>query len=104
MKKWTAEEIVQTLNENSATLSAMGVKRLGIFGSYARGEPTEDSDMDFVITLERPSFRDYANLLNFLEDTFGCSVDLAFEHTLRPEIRPQVMKDVVYVPKLSALS
>ena len=53
------EFIKQTLVENRKTLRKYGVKRIGLFGSYVRGMATTGSDIDFLVELERLTFRDY---------------------------------------------
>lgn len=45
----TREEILNTLEQHRETIRGFGVRRLGIFGSYARGEQGEASDMDFLV-------------------------------------------------------
>ncbi len=52
--------------------------------------------MDFLVTLERPSFDDYMNVKLLLEDLFGCEVDLVLEHTLKPRLRPAILNEVAY--------
>jgi predicted nucleotidyltransferase len=71
-----------------------------LFGSYRRGIATPDSDMDFLVTLERSSFDDYMDLKFFLEDLFGCTVDLVPEKDIKPRLRPYIMEDVVYAPNV----
>jgi predicted nucleotidyltransferase len=93
---WTTSEILNTLTAHGDQFRAMGARRLGLFGSYRRGTPKPDSDMDFLITLERPSFDDYMNVKFLLEDLFGCEVDLVLEHTLKPRLRPAILSEVVY--------
>ncbi len=44
------------LEENRDTIKSFGVRRLGIFGSYTRGEQTESSDMDFLVVFEKKPF------------------------------------------------
>ena len=54
-----------------------GVKRLGLFGSYARGEQTEHSDLDFLIDVGKlRGLIQYMGLVLDLEDEFGCHVDV----------------------------
>lgn len=75
-----------------------GVKHLAVFGSTARGESREDSDVDVLVDYDGPATSDrYFGLLFFLEDTLGCSIDLVTENALRKELRPFVEKDAVYV-------
>jgi predicted nucleotidyltransferase len=60
------------------------VDRLGICGSYVRGEQTEDSDLDLLVTFtETPSLFDVVNMKHYLEDTLGLSVDLGMPGALK---------------------
>ena len=68
--------IKQTLVDNRKTLRKYGVKRIGLFGSYVRGTATPVSDIDFLVELERLTYRDYMGLAVFLEDLFRKDVDL----------------------------
>ena len=94
------EEILDTLARHRETLRMMGVRKIGLFGSYRRGTPTADSDMDFLVTLEEPSFDGYMNVKFFLEDLFQCKVDLVLEKTLKPRLRPYILAEVEYAPGL----
>ncbi|MFN8450872.1 MAG: nucleotidyltransferase family protein [Anaerolineae bacterium] len=96
----TAETILAALNAHSAKLYELGARKLGLFGSFVRGEQTPDSDIDILVTLARPSYDDYCNIKFFLEDFFGREVDLVMEDGLKERIRPYVMKEVVYVEGL----
>jgi len=73
---------------------------LGIFGSYARGEQTEASDMDFLVEFERATFDNYFDLKFFLEDLFGRKVDLVFKDTIKPRIRSTILEETVYAQGL----
>jgi hypothetical protein len=97
-RAWTAESILDTLTENLDSLRAFGVLKIGLFGSYSRGAPHRDSDMDFLVVLQKYTFDDYMGVKFFLEDLFGCKVDLVIEESLRSELRPYIMADVRYVP------
>ncbi len=96
----TRDEILQKLEENRETIRGFGVLRLGIFGSYARGEQKEASDMDFLVELERPTFKNYFGLKFFLEKLFDCKVDLVFNDTIKPRIRDTILKETVYAEGL----
>ena len=60
-------DIIDLLERHRTEIKAFGVSELGIFGSFARGEQTDKSDVDVLVNLERETFRDYMGLLNFLE-------------------------------------
>jgi uncharacterized protein len=96
----TRDEILRKLNENREIIRGFGARRLGIFGSYARGEQTETSDMDFLVEFERPTFKNYFGLKFFLEKLFGCKVDLVFNDTIKPRIRSRILEETVYAKGL----
>lgn len=73
-----------------------GVRKIGIFGSYARGEEKVTSDVDVLVEFEEPTFRNFMGLAFFLEDLFNRKVDLVTVKGLSPYIRPYVEKEVVW--------
>lgn len=78
--------------------STYSVKSLGVFGSFVREEATESSDLDILVEFEgAPTFRKYMDLKFFLEDLFGRKVDLVIQADIKPQIREQILKEVVYV-------
>ncbi|MEW6110489.1 MAG: nucleotidyltransferase family protein [Thermodesulfobacteriota bacterium] len=96
----TRDQILKKLEENRETIRKFGVRRLGIFGSYARNEETKASDIDFLVVFDDDSFDAYFDLKFFLEDLFGRKVDLVTEDTIKPRIRPSILQEVVYAPGL----
>ena len=96
----TSPEILAVLQQNRDTLRGFGVRRLGLFGSCARGQQTATSDLDFVVELEDRSFDSFMGLKLFLEDLFGCPVDLVLEHTIKPRLRCHIMESLIDVPGL----
>ena len=75
-----------------------GITKLGIFGSVARQENTEDSDIDIVVEVEKPTLSLMYELREMLKSLFKCEVDLVrFRSTLRPLFRSNILNDVVYV-------
>lgn len=97
MKQWTRDSILNFLNKNMAELKAMGVQKIGLFGSYVRDEQAQDSDIDLLLIMDNFTFANWMDVWNFLEDNFGCEVDLVPEKDLREELRPQVLAEVQYV-------
>jgi hypothetical protein len=80
-------------------LLAAGVRRLGVFGSMARGEMTETSDVDVLVGFA-PGQRTFDNLLDVgeaLEGVFHRRVDLVTEDALSPYIGPHILREVKYV-------
>ena len=76
------------------------ITELGIFGSYVRGEQTEESDVDILVAFE-PSFRfglvTYGKIENYIADALGKKVDLVMKSDLKPYIGKQVLKEVIYL-------
>jgi hypothetical protein len=73
------------------------VLRIGVFGSFARGEENADSDVDVLVNLADPTFDHYMDLKFLLEDTLGRPVDLVLEENVKPRMRPVIEREVVYV-------
>ncbi len=75
-----------------------GVRSLSLFGSVARDEATEDSDVDLLVEFDPPpTFDRYMDLKLFLEDLLGRKVDLVDAPTLRERVRPYVERDLIHV-------
>ncbi|MEW5772541.1 MAG: nucleotidyltransferase family protein [Thermodesulfobacteriota bacterium] len=87
------DSILAKLHAERAAIRGYGARSLTLFGSYARGEASPGSDLDFLVEFEegRGLFRDYTGLALFLEDLFGVRVDLVKTHLLRPELRPAIL-------------
>jgi len=94
--RWTADSILKFLEDHRTTLRDMGVTRIGVFGSYVRGEQREGSDVDFLLSLDHWTWAKWMDVWNFLEDELGLKVDLIPEKDLREEIRDQVLSEVQY--------
>lgn len=75
-----------------------GIIRLGIFGSVAREENNENSDIDIVVEVEKPSLTIMYELEQSLKALFSCDVDLVrYRQSLRPLFKSNIQKDVVFV-------
>ena len=92
----TREIILMRLAENRETLRRMGVRRIGLFGSAARGE--EARDLDFLLELDVKTFDAYMDVKLFLEDLFGQPVDLVLADALKPALREGILRETVYAP------
>ena len=84
--------------EAPALRARYAVKSLAVFGSMARGDDHEGSDVDVLVTFEGPAtFDNFFDLKFHLEDALGRPVDLGTPDTLRPRIRERVEKELIYV-------
>jgi uncharacterized protein len=92
------DEVVRRLADHKDALTTMGVKSLSVFGSVARNEATENSDVDILVDFGAPaSFDVYMDLKFFLEELLGTRVDLVTERGLKPRVRPSVKQDAIRV-------
>ena len=103
-KKLTDKIIIQTLKKHIDTLKRYGVKRIGLFGSFVRGEQREDSDIDFIVEFETPDFDNFMDLAFYLEDLFGRKVELITNGSLSPYIQPYIEKEIKWYEAESAIS
>ncbi|UCG70694.1 MAG: nucleotidyltransferase family protein [Thermoplasmata archaeon] len=94
-------EVLEILKKHEAEIKKrFGVKRIGVFGSCAKGEQKEDSDVDLVVEFESPSFDNFMDLAFYLEKLFGRSVDILTPDGIKgiriKEIADDIMRGVVY--------
>lgn len=92
------EDVLSLIEQNQAALRKLGVRRLGLFGSCARGEATEESDLDFVVEFSDTSFDLYMDLKSFLEELFQSRVDLVTVRSIKPRLLPIIQRETVYAP------
>jgi hypothetical protein len=100
MDKINRDTVLQKLEENRDTIRGFGVKRLGLFGSCARGEATQSSDLDFVVELENGTFDAYMDLKEFLEELSHCPVDLVLIDAIKPRLRENILGEAIYASRL----
>jgi predicted nucleotidyltransferase len=98
--KRSPDEILKTIEANREKLKKLGVRSLGLFGSAARGEATEGSDLDFLVEFEKKTFDAYMDLKDFLEELFGCKVDLVMKDAIKPRLREPILKETIYAQGL----
>ncbi len=92
------QEILDLLGEHRGEVRQFGAQSLALFGSFAREQARQDSDIDLLVEfISPPTFDDYMNLKFYLEDLLGRAVDLVPRKTLKPRILPQVEREAIYV-------
>ena len=78
--------------------ASLGINRIGIFGSVARGENTEGSDIDIVVDVANPSFAVMSKMRMLLQSLFDQDVDLVrYRNSLRPLLKQNIDREAVYV-------
>ena len=93
------DETLTLLRAHKAVLvQRFGVADIALFGSTVRGEATSDSDLDILVRFDGPATsKRYFGVQFYLEDLTGLSVDLVTDKALRPELRPYVEREAIYV-------
>lgn len=94
------DEILKKIQQNSEKVKQYQVKRIGLFGSYAKGQENPKSDMDFIVEFSKKSFDNYMDLKFFLESLFNVKVDLVISDAVKPQLKPLISKETVYVQGL----
>jgi len=91
--------ILDLLNKHrDELLNRFGARHLALFGSAARDELRDDSDIDLLVDFDGPAtFDRYVGLKDYLEDLFGAKVDLATEAMIKPRLRRHIEKDLLRV-------
>ena len=75
-----------------------GVRTLGLFGSYVRGDPRKSSDVDLLVEFDRtPSLLEFVELEQRLGDLLGVKVDLVMNGALKPSIGKRILSEVLIV-------
>lgn len=90
------DDILRTLRENRSLLDAFGVARLSLFGSFARDEGRDDSDVDLLVEFSRPvGLFEFVRLQRHLGDLVGHRVDLVTPAALKPQLRDRILHEAV---------
>ena len=92
-------EVLRRLRQGKAhVMREFGVCELALFGSVARDEAGEDSDVDILVHFDGPATsKRYFGVQFYLEDMLGCPVDLVTDKALRAELKPFVEREAVRV-------
>ena len=92
----TRARILKVLREHEDLLRRYSVKRLGLFGSYARGQQRRGSDVDFLVDFEKPTYDNFIDLTFSLERLFRRKVGLVTSRSLNPHVKPFVENEVAW--------
>lgn len=95
-KNLNSKKILKEIENRKSELKKLGVKRIGLFGSFVKGKSGKNSDIDFLVNFEKITFDNYFYLLRFFEKIFNKKIDLVIESDLKPEL-VYVKKEAEYV-------
>lgn len=90
--------ILEFLDKNIGQIKKYGVKQIGLFGSFATGRNTNNSDIDILVEFKagEKTFDNYMDLKFFLEDILKRKVDLVIEKNIKPELKKEILSTVKY--------
>ena len=92
------EDVVKLIKDHAPELAEFGISSLALFGSVARNESSESSDIDILVEFAgRARFIPFMGLRAYLEDLLRARIDLATMEMIRPEIRESVARDLIRV-------
>ena len=93
------EEIKEILkNQKPFLTEKYGVKEIGVFGSYVKGEQKDESDLDILIEFERSvGFFEFLDLEEYLGDITGIKVEIVTPKALKPKIGEHILREVVTI-------
>ena len=99
IKVTSLDEIKGVIEQHRTELkSQFHVEKIGVFGSYARGDQKKRSDVDFLVSFDKAiNYIELAGLKIYIEEITGLKSDVVPSHNLRPEFLENVYKEVVYI-------
>ena len=95
----TKDHVLAVIGDIEDRIKAFGVRKLGLFGSFARQEQDPESDIDFLVEFEKDkkTFDNFINLSFLLEDALARRVELVTPESLSPYLSRYILDEVEYV-------
>lgn len=91
-------KILEVLKSNKQYMQTnFKINSIGLFGSYARDDFHDTSDIDILVTFSEPTFDHYMDLKFYLEDIFGRQVDVVMEKTVKQRLKKTILQETLYV-------
>ena len=93
------DTLLEILHANRVQIKSFGISLLGIFGSFARNEQTDTSDVDVIVEFEKgkKTYKEFIGLVYYLEDLLKRKVDVLTFQSISPILKEQIEKEVTYV-------
>lgn len=83
-------------NKKSFLAEKYHVSKIGVFGSYARNQQTDISDIDILVEFSRPVGFEFFDLKDYLESLFNKPVDLVTVNALKPQMKKEILSEVQF--------
>jgi len=95
----TRRKIISSIKKSKARLVSLGVKSIGLFGSFVREQAGQESDVDLLVEFDsgKKTYDNFIDTCFLLEELLGRRVELVTKDSLSPYIKPYIMKEVEYV-------
>ena len=95
----TKQDVFDILHKYRGDIRALGVRRCGVFGSFARDRATSESDVDVLVEFEpgEKTFAHFMRLVFLLEDAMERPVEIVTMESLSPYLKPHILREVEYV-------
>lgn len=97
----TKAKILRTLTKQNDALKQFSVRRIGLFGSFASGQQTTKSDIDFIVEFDKPTYDNFYGLCVYLERLFKRKVEVltpdGVDSIRVDEVAQSIRESVVYV-------
>lgn len=92
------EEIIQYLEEHKSEFERrFGVRKIGLFGSYARDENHQDSDIDIVVELDKPDLLTLVGIKQTIEEQLNINVDIVrYRDRMNQVLKKRIDRDALY--------
>jgi len=98
MSEKTREEILSLLSQNKSNLeNRFKVRRMALFGSYARGDQRSDSDVDILVDIDPSVGLEFVTLAEQIEQLLGLPVELVSRRAIKPNKLKYIEQDLIYV-------
>ena len=93
-----SELLIKLANVKSELKQQFGIEEIALFGSYARGEAKEDSDIDIaIIKIDKKDFLKRLQAKEFLETKLHKKIDIGYFDSMRTFIKNRIKQDLIYV-------
>lgn len=94
------QDITSWMQGSRAALRSLGVKSIGLFGSFVRGDASQQSDVDILVEFdsEKRTYDNFIETCSLLEELLNHKVEVVTMDSISPYIKPYILKEVEYVP------